>query len=498
MMRRLLIFPLLIIMMSAGLSADTITLKGIGKGLPIRHVTIDKIDFVSASDLFSAMEAKVNWKQGNRQLDVDINHKDLTFKSGEQFCQINGNAYNLVNPPTMREGEMFVPLQQTLFLLSDVFQRVLVYDEGDKIISAVKEGFNVSGVNFQTKVNGDLLEIMLTKKLEYEVFVSEGNWVNVTIHGGRVDVPRLTRKNPNEKIINIRAFQFENSAQVSVQVRENIIEFHDNYAPSPNRIQISIENTQYVPQPGDSAALLRHDESRPISIIVVDPGHGGDFDGAVGKNNLKEKDVVLDIALRLEALLEKSKRFTPVLTRREDKTVSLDERAQAANVARGDLLVSIHANSSELKNATGSQTFFLSPAKNDDARITELLENKDFKVEAPDATDRNKKDLDFIIMDVLQTEYLTQSRQLAESIQQELAADLNVKSRGIDQAGFAVLNKVQMPSALVEVAFISNKIESRLLAQEDFRQAAAEAIYNGIVKFADRYDKEKKGNDGSQ
>ena len=63
------------------------------------------------------------------------------------------------------------------------------------MITAVKEGFNVSGVNFLTKVNGDLLEIMLTKKLDYEVFVSEGNWINVTIHGGRVDVPRLTRRN---------------------------------------------------------------------------------------------------------------------------------------------------------------------------------------------------------------------------------------------------------------------------------------------------------------
>ena len=177
--------------------------------------------------------------------------------------------------------------------------------------------------------------------------------------------------------------------------------------------------------------------------------------------------------------MEKGKRFTPVLTRREDKNVGLEERAQLANVARGDLFISIHANSSDQKNASGSQTFFLSPAKNDEARITDLLENQDFQVDNPDATDRNKKDLDFIIMDVLQTEYLNQSRQLAESIQQELATGLNVKSRGIDQAGFIVLNKVQMPSALVEVAFISNKVESRLLAQEDFRQAAAEAIYDG-------------------
>jgi N-acetylmuramoyl-L-alanine amidase len=488
---------LLTLFLAAGIHADTITLRGIGKSQPIRRLTIDKIDYLSATDLFGAVGARTDWKEGHRELDVVLDNKRLSFEVAKRLCKVEGSDYNLVHAPVLRADEMYLPVQQSLFLLSDVLERVLVYDDDEAMITAVKEGFNVSGINFLTKVNGDLLEIMLTKNLGYEVFISEGNWVNVTIHGGRVDIPRLTRKNPHEKIISVRAFQFDNSAQVSVQLRENVVEFHANYAPDPHRIQISIENAAFVSQAGDSTTLQRHDEYNPIDVIVIDPGHGGDRDGAVGKNGLKEKDVVLDIALRLETILEKSKRFTPVLTRREDKNVGLEERAQLANVASGDLFVSIHANSSDQKSATGSQTFFLSPAKNDEARITALLENQDFQIDRPDATDRNKKDLDFIIMDVLQTEYLNQSRQLAENIQQELANGLNVKSRGIDQAGFIVLSKVQMTSALVEVAFISNKVESRLLAQEDFRQAAAEAIYNAIVRFADRYEKDKTS-DGSQ
>jgi N-acetylmuramoyl-L-alanine amidase len=489
-MRKLQVI-LLILFLAAGGHADTITLKGIGRSQPIRRLAIDNVDYLSAADLFAAVEAKIDWGDGRKKLEVVLGKKRLSFEVARQLCKVEGNDYNLVHAPVLRNDEMYLPVQQSLFLLSDVLERVLVYDDDEAMITAVKEGFNVSGVNFQSKVNGDLLEMMLTKKLDYEVFISEGNWINVMIHGGRVDVPRLTRKKPNEKIISVRAFQFENSAQVSVQLRENVVEFHANYASDPHRIQISIENTAFVSQTEDSTTLQRHDAYNPIDIVVIDPGHGGDRDGAVGKNGLKEKDVVLDIALRLETILEKSKRFTTVLTRREDKNVGLEERAQLANVARGDLFISIHANSSEQRSAIGSQTFFLSPAKNDDARITALLENEDFEADDRDAPDRNKKDLDFIIMDVLQTEYLNQSRQLAEGIQQGLADGLNVKSRGIDQAGFIVLNKVQMPSALVEVAFISNKVESRLLAQENFRQAAAEAIYNAIVKFADRYEKDK-------
>ncbi len=481
----------LMLILAGAIHADTITLKGIGKSQSVRRLKIDRVDYLSATDLFSGAGAKIDWNEGHTKLQIVLDRRKLSFEVGQSLCKVEGNEYNLTHAPVLRGEEMFLPAQQAVFLLSDVLERVLVYDDGEGSITAVKEGFNVSGVSFQTKVNGDLLEIMLTKRLDYEVFVSEGNWVNVMIQGGRVDVPHLTRRNPYDKIINIRAFQFDNSAQVSVQLRENVAEFHANYASDPQRIQISVENSEFVSQAEDSATLQRHDEYNPIDVIVIDPGHGGDREGAVGRNGLKEKDVVLDIALRLEELLAASKRFTPVLTRREDKNVSLEERAQLANVARGDLFVSIHANSSEQKGAAGSQTFFLSPAKNDEARITAMLENEDFRVADPNDSDRNKKDLDFIIMDVLQTEYLHQSQQLAERIQQELTDNLNVKSRGIDQADFIVLNKVQMPSALVEVAFISNKVEGRLLAQEDFRQAAADAIYSAIVKFADRYEKDR-------
>ncbi|TFH65917.1 MAG: hypothetical protein E4G91_00665, partial [Candidatus Zixiibacteriota bacterium] len=396
----------LMLLLAAGIHADTITLKGIGKSQPIRRLTIDKVDYLSAADLFTAVGARTDWQEGHKELKVVLGNRRLSFEVARPLCKVEDNEYNLVHAPVLRGDELYLPVQQSLFLLSDVLERVLVYDDGEATITAVREGFNVSGVNFLTKVNGDLLEINLTKKLDYEVFVSEGNWVNVTIHGGRVDVLHLTRKNPHEKIINVRAFQFANSAQVSVQLRENVVEFHDNYAPDPHRIQISIENTTFVSQAEDSTTLQRHDEYNPIDVIVIDPGHGGDREGAEGKNGLKEKDVVLDIALRLETILENGKHFTPVLTRREDKNVSLEERAQLANVARGDLFISIHANSSDQKSATGSQTFFLSPAQNDEARITALLENQDFQIDNPDATDRNKKDLDFIIMDVLQTEYL--------------------------------------------------------------------------------------------
>jgi N-acetylmuramoyl-L-alanine amidase len=496
-MKNVLLF-IFIVFMASPLLADTVTLRGIGKPEPIRKLVHSKVDYMSASDLFFALGAKADWMKKEETLRAYVSGRELVFQVSDTFCTVNDRKYNLVYPPFYRTDDLYLPINQTLFLLSDVFERVVIYDDDRGTITAVKEGYNISGIHFQEKVNGDLLEIMLTKKLNYELFLSEGNWINVTIHGGRVDANAISRRKPNDKVIAIRAFQFESSAQVSIQMRETILRYHDNYTADPHRIQVSIENTEFAPQLGDSAALVRHDTYNPIDVVVIDPGHGGDLEGATGRNGVKEKDVVLDIALRLEKLMDKDKRFTPVLTRRTDRTVGLEERADLANIAIGDLFVSIHVNASDQKSAVGFQTFFLAAAKSDEARITEMLENKDFQIEAPETTERGKKELDFIIMDVLQTEYLNQSKQLADAIQSELKVGLNINSRGIDQAGFVVLNKVQMPSALVEVAFLSNKVEQRLLAQEDFRQAAAESIYRGIVRFADKYDKEKNGNAGSQ
>jgi N-acetylmuramoyl-L-alanine amidase len=238
---------------------------------------------------------------------------------------------------------------------------------------------------------------------------------------------------------------------------------------------------------------LADDSFDPIDIIVIDPGHGGIFDGALGPSGSREKEVTLDIALRLEDLLDRDLNLTPVMTRRRDHTVGLEQRALTANSERGDLFISIHANAFDDPAAHGCETFFLAAAANDEARVTEFLENADFNDELAAESD---DDLDFIVMDMLQTEYLHQSRQLAETVQQELRRSLNIRSRGVNQARFVVLNRVEMPAILVEAAFISNKVEERLLGQEAFRQAVAEAIYRGVLSFAGEYNRRESADAG--
>ncbi len=478
----------------------TITLHNVGSPDPIRVYKENGIEYLSATDLFRALQAHVSWSSKENKLDVTLYRRKLVFQMSNRFCSVDGYPYNLVYQPLYHVDDLYIPVRPTVYLLSDVLERTLVYAENRHAIIAVGKEENVVGIQISEKLNGDLLEILLSRRLDYDVFVSEGNWINVTIAGGEVDTNTFGLADSSDKILDVRAFQFDNSAQISVQMRQPITRYQASYAPNPHRIQIALERSGFTKDQKDTQPLVKTGKYDSLDVIVIDPGHGGEHDGAIGKNGLKEKDVTLDIALRLEKIMLKEGRFIPILTRRTDKTVGLNERAMIANQAKGDLFISIHCNSSENRSAVGSETYFLAAAKSDDARITALLENSDFQLDVPEGTynNREKDDLDFIVMDVLQTEYLSQSQQLAEFIQESLKKRLNVPSRGVNQAGFAVLNRVEMPSVLVETAFISNKVEERLLDQENFRQAAAESIYQGIVRFANLYEREVRANAQSE
>ena len=263
---------------------------------------------------------------------------------------------------------------------------------------------------------------------------------------------------------------------------------HDNInnrMSSPGEVSIidSVETS-----PADS--FHRPEGLLDVSIerIVIDPGHGGEDSGAVGRNGLIEKNVTLDIADKLKKLLEKEKEFTVILTRDKDELVPLERRAQIANRNKADLFISIHTNASKKRSARGFGTYFLSAAKNEEARTAAALENSSLRFEQTGDSSRSLPDLDFILMDLVQNEFLAESSDLASMIQRRFKEELALPDRGINQAGFVVLNRAYMPAVLVETAFISNPEDEALLKKDSFRQQVAYAIYESIMEFKKKYE----------
>ena len=217
-------------------------------------------------------------------------------------------------------------------------------------------------------------------------------------------------------------------------------------------------------------------------IVVVDPGHGGEAVGAIGRAKTHEKDVTLAIAKCLKDELEKAPGVQVVLTRSGDYDVPLRERYKVAERYQADAFVSIHCNSSRSKKGSGTEVYFLSMSSASDEASKALadVENAADKISEGPST-AGDDDLVGILFDLKQTESMQQSSVLAESILGEIESGRRMEVRGVRQAGFAVLKSPIVPSVLVETAFINNPAEERLLRDPEFQRDMARMITRGVT-----------------
>lgn len=224
-----------------------------------------------------------------------------------------------------------------------------------------------------------------------------------------------------------------------------------------------------------------------LRTIIVDAGHGGHDPGAIGRGGLREKAVNLDVALRLRDLLERDG-FQVVMTRDRDRFISLSQRSQIANRQKGDLFISIHANSSRQRSISGYEVYALSEATDDHARALEASENASLPLEGGEAV---ASETETIVWDLLYTEHRAESLDLAAQVCRGLKqAQLPSQNRGVKTARFAVLKGSRMPSILVEIGFISHPAEETRLRTASYRQRLAEGIHNGILAFKEGYGKQ--------
>jgi N-acetylmuramoyl-L-alanine amidase len=216
-----------------------------------------------------------------------------------------------------------------------------------------------------------------------------------------------------------------------------------------------------------------------VSRIVIDPGHGGHDPGAQS-SGVSEAAIVLDVALRLEKLLMQAGGDDVVLTRRTDTYVGLEERTAIANRAQADLFLSIHVNANRNRSVRGAETYFLNFASTPDAASVAARENA--------SASMNMGSLPDVVKAIALSSKVNESRDLASMVQQAMirrltAADRNTKDLGVKQAPFVVLIGAAMPSVLVEISFITNGQDVRLLRDGTFRQGVAAALADAIQRY---------------
>lgn len=219
-----------------------------------------------------------------------------------------------------------------------------------------------------------------------------------------------------------------------------------------------------------------------FDVIVIDPGHGGNDVGASSSNGLNEKDVTLKISKRLKALLEENMGMQVFLTREKDRYMSLKKRRIFVNEIDADLFISIHANSSNYLSISGCETyFFKKDASDEQARLIAELENKDISSDDDESDDA----LEFILMDMANSEVIELSYKLADIIQKNYVSEMKSPDRGVRQAPFIVLKKLKMPAVLTEIGFLSSRKDENKLKDDRYLEDIAQSIYKSVKQFKD-------------
>lgn len=255
--------------------------------------------------------------------------------------------------------------------------------------------------------------------------------------------------------------------------------------PAP-RAEVDPSETFLDARPAQQTRLGDRSLTRALGLklrrVVIDAGHGGHDTGTISRNGLKEKDLVLDVALRLGAIIEERLGSEVVYTRDSDVFVPLEDRTSFANRQKADLFLSIHANSSPSRSAAGMETFYLN--------FTTSKDDLDLAARENASSEKSIHDLSDLVRRITLQDKVEESREFASRVQTagyELTTKTHgrLRNRGVKKAPFVVLIGARMPSVLVEIGFLTNSKEESMLKKTGHRDKIAEALFKGVSRYAD-------------
>jgi len=234
--------------------------------------------------------------------------------------------------------------------------------------------------------------------------------------------------------------------------------------------------------------LHRADKARPV-IIAIDAGHGGDDPGAIGRLGTREKDVVFGIAKKLKKLIDREPGMKAVMVRTGDYYIPLRKRVDIARRHRADLFVSLHADAFHKPQARGSSVYILSERRNASSDVAQFLAESENSADLIGGVSLDDKDdlLKMVLVDMVKNNTIEDSHKVASDVLKGMGGVTKLHKRHVEQAGFRVLKAPDVPSILIETAFISNPQEERKLRSKSHQQKLARAIFNGTKRYFNKY-----------
>lgn len=301
---------------------------------------------------------------------------------------------------------------------------------------------------------------------------------NTRLAAGTIPAPNGVVRNIRHAPRNGKDLRVVLDLALPVEPKSFLLKPHENYG---YRLVVDLENPGRQPP----APVKQPPQGRTRDVIVaIDAGHGGEDPGAIGHRGTREKDVVLSIARRLAALIEREPGMKPVLIREGDYYISLRDRIKLARQHRADMFISIHADAFRDKRAYGSSVYVLSQ-RGASSEAAAWLAGRENAADLVGGVKLDDKDglLASVLLDLSQTATISASLQAAGYVLGGLDGVSRLHRRDVQQAGFVVLKSPDVPSLLVETAFISNPEEEQKLRDTAYQQKLAQAVHTGVREY---------------
>lgn len=475
--------------------------------------TREETIYFSIIDFAEATAVNYYYNEKNRKFELKFENYLLKITARNPYFVITDrrsgeqSIYQLPTSSYFKDGRIFIPLILSIRVIGLAYEKQLIYSAPNKLSvgknlsgvnielftksedASLKFIFNINGLIVSEKANGTLIRIHSNKRIPSYFSSHRDGVLTILFRQVNADVAKTDRNNLSGLIKKIETKNVGSDTEFKFYVGEEYSTSEVMNSGGSYDIYITIHNKVFT----TAEEERRTREKWDFDIIVLDPGHGGKDPGAIGINNIREKDINLNVALRLGKLIEKKmKDVNVIFTRKSDKFVDLYKRGKIANQHKGKLFISIHCNSTKKKTSStnGIEVYLLRPGRTEEAIAIAERENSVIKYEDDPSRYEQLTDENFILVSMAHSSFMKYSESFAEMLNSQFRHNTKLKARGVKQAGFYVLVGASMPSVLIESGFITNKKDSNYLKSNSGQQQLADAIFDAINEYSQYYKKQ--------
>ena len=444
---------------------------------------INDQEFIGLDDLASTFQLTVQDSLG--AVTVSYKGKTIVLTPDQTLASVAGRLISLPAPPSHQGRRWLVPVEFIARALAPIYDTRLELRKPSRLL--IVGDLRVPRITARYDSVGPAGHLTIDATPRANSTVSqEGERITIRFDADALDVPGPLLP-PQQPPSLITAIHVVEPASIVVDVVPRFGGFKAVAQPLENTMRLGIDlspppQTETAPAPPNAPPPAPPElppsfgaPITPIRTITIDPGHGGDDQGARGEKGAKEKDLALTVSRRIKAVIEARLGIRVLLTRDDDRSVALDERTSLANNNKADLFVSIHANASPRKNVSGA-TIFVAAFDKDAAQSAGIAER------VP-AFGGGLRDIEMVPWDLAQIRHLDKSSAFASLLEQQFHDHVPLAIHPTEQAPLRVLESANMPAVLIELGYLSNPEQERLLTGDVFQGAFVQAVADAVVRF---------------